>query len=397
VTNVLYICADGGIPVLGNKGASVHVRSLTAAMQKLGHRVTLVARRWDEGNPAPCLHRLEHLDGDPDEAADQLERLIRIERTDVVIERYSLPSRAGRVATRRCGVPLTLEVNAPLAVEAARYRGLDDPGAEAREHETFRTADRIQVVSSALLHYARSVAPEVPAAWIPNGADVDRLRAAPPAALASTAGRVVLGFAGSMKPWHGVEAFLEAFARVYRENPRAMLVLVGTGPQAARLIERANRSDLRGGVLFTGQVPHAQIPSLVSRFDVAVAPYLRVEDFYFQPLKVVEYLACGKPVIYSDQGDLRALVGSGGLGYAPGSIRQLADRLVQVLGDAELRNDLAVAAAERGAGLDWSVIAERVVRFAAGAPDSGPAGTLSKAIPATGRPWPVGARPAVTR
>jgi glycosyltransferase involved in cell wall biosynthesis len=395
--NVLYICADRGIPVLGNKGASVHVRSLTAAMQKLGHQVTLVARRWDEGNPAPCVHRLEHLETDPDDAADQLERLIRIERSHVVIERYSLSSGAGRVATRRCGVSLTLEVNAPLADEAARYRGLDDSGAEAREHEMFRTADRIQVVSSALLRYAHSVAPEVPAAWIPNGADVDCFSAAPPAAPASMAGRVVLGFVGSLKLWHGVEGLLEAFARVYRENPRAVLVLAGTGPQEGGLIERANRSDLRGGVVFTGEVPHAQIPSLVSRFDVAVAPYLPVEDFYFQPLKVVEYLASGKPVVYSDQGDLRALVGPGGLGYAPGSIPQLGDRLVRVLGDAGLRRDLAAAAAERGAGLDWSVIADRVVRFAAGALDIGAARSVPSGMPATGSPRAATARPAVAR
>src|SRR5262249_34006075 len=289
------------VPVLGNKGASVHVRSLTAAMQKLGHQVTLVARRWGDGNPAPRVHRQERLEEDPDDAADQLDRLIRIERPDVLMERYSLRSGAGRVATRRGGVRLTLEVNAPLADEAARYRGLDDPGAEAREHETFRTADRIHVVSSALLRYARSVAPEVPAAWIPNGADVDDLRAAPPAALPSTARRLCLGFVGSMKPWHGLEALLDAFASVCRDNRRVVLVLVGTGPQEGKLIERASRSDLRGGVVFTGPVPHARVASLVSRFDVAVAPYLPVEDFYFQPLKVIEYLASGKPVIYSDQ------------------------------------------------------------------------------------------------
>jgi glycosyltransferase involved in cell wall biosynthesis len=211
------------------------------------------------------------------------------------------------------------------------------------------------------------------------------------------AGRVVLGFVGSLKLWHGVEGLLEAFARVYRENPRAVLVLAGTGPQEGGLIERANRSDLRGGVVFTGEVPHAQIPSLVSRFDVAVAPYLPVEDFYFQPLKVVEYLASGKPVVYSDQGDLRALVGPGGLGYAPGSIPQLGDRLVRVLGDAGLRRDLAAAAAERGAGLDWSVIADRVVRFAAGALDIGAARSVPSGMPATGSPRAATARPAVAR
>jgi glycosyltransferase involved in cell wall biosynthesis len=350
-------------------------------MQQLGHKVTLAARRWDKGNPAPPVHRSKRLSRFPGRAARQLERLILSERPDVVIERYSLQSAAARVATRRCGIPLTLEVNAPLAQEATRYRGLDDPFAEQREHETLRSADRIHVVSSALLRYVRSVAPDVPSAWIPNGADVSQLRAAPPPALPTMAGRIVVGFVGSMKPWHGVEQLLDAFARIHPLNPQAALVLVGAGPGQDDVIERANRADLRGHVLCTGHVPHADVPSMLGRFDIAVAPYLPVEDFYFHPLKVVEYLAASKPVIYSDQGDLRALVGPGGLSYEPGSVPQLAERLAQLLGDAALRLRLARSAAVRGARLDWTVIAERVVRFAAGAPETELADPLSTLAP----------------
>jgi glycosyltransferase involved in cell wall biosynthesis len=377
--NVLYVCADRGIPVLGNKGASVHVRSLTAAMHRLGHRVTLVARRWDDGNPAPRLHRLERLQKHTHDAIAQLEDLIRTEQPDVVIERYSLQSAATRIATRRCGIPLTLEVNAPLAEEATRYRGLDDPTADERERQTFRAADRIQVVSGALLRYVRSVAPAVPATWIPNGADVRRFRAAPSAALAKLAGRTVVGFVGSMKPWHGAEQLLDAFARVHRAHPEAVLVLVGTGPQEPQVIQRASQAELRGSVVCTGQIPHADVPSLIARFDVAAAPYLPVERFYFHPLKVVEYLAAGKAVIYADQGDLRELVGSSGLGYEPGSIDQLADRIAQVLGDAALRRELAAHAAPRGAAHDWSVIAERILRFAAGSSHGRPGDPVPKA------------------
>ncbi len=289
--NVLYVCADRGIPVLGNKGASVHVRSLAATMQQLGHDVTLAARCWGEGNPAPPVHRSERLREHPGEAADRLEQLIGFERPDVVIERYSLESGAARVATRRCGIPLTLEVNAPLVQEATRYRGLDDPLAEQREHETLRVADRIHVVSSALLRYVRSVAPDVPSAWIPNGADVSRLRAAPPLALPPMDGRVVVGFVGSMKPWHGVDQLLDAFARVHPHHPQAALVLVGAGPKEAEVIERAGRADLRGRVFCMGHVPHDDVPALLGRFDIAVAPYLPVEDFYFHPLKIVERFA----------------------------------------------------------------------------------------------------------
>src|SRR5258708_23362434 len=127
------------------------MRAVTWAMQALGHRVALAVRRLDSGNMAPAVHRIEQLKNDIERAARQLADLIVEERIDVVIERYSLQSGAARRATRRHGLPLTLEVNAPLVEEATRYRRLADPDAEAWEHETPRDAHPLHAVSSALL------------------------------------------------------------------------------------------------------------------------------------------------------------------------------------------------------------------------------------------------------
>jgi len=364
--NILYVCADRGIPLLGGKGASVHVRAVTSAMQALGHRVTLAVRRLDSGNAAPAVHRVEQLRSDIERAADQLADLIIGERIDVVIERYSLQSGAARRATRRHGLPLTLEVNAPLAEEARRYRGLADPDAQAWEHETLRAADRIHVVSSALLRYVRSVAPGVPAECIPNGAHVAAFRSSEPLTAPGLDGRLVVGFAGSMKPWHGLADLLDAFARTSapQGEPEPVLLLVGAGPQQEALRRRAAAPDLDGRVVFTGARSHDAIPALVRRFDVAVAPYHPVPNFYFHPLKIVEYLAAGVPVVYPDQGDLRELVGTAGLAYPPGARDHLAGRLTRLMNDHVLRHDLARAADRRGADFDWQAVAERVLEFA---------------------------------
>jgi len=364
--NVLYLCADRGIPLLGGKGASVHVRAVTSAMQALGHRVTLAVRRLDSGNMAPAVHRIEQLKNDIEPAAQQLADLIVEDRIDVVIERYSLQSGAARRATRRHGLPLTLEVNAPLVEEATRYRRLADPNAEAWEHETLRAADRIHVVSSALLRYVQSVAPGVPSEWIPNGSHVAAFRSSKPLTAPGLDGRLVVGFAGSMKPWHGVADLLDAFARTSapRREPAPVLLLVGAGPEEEALRRRATASDFTGRVVFTGAQSHDAIPALVRRFDVAVAPYRPMPNFYFHPLKIVEYLAAGVPVVYSDQGDLREMVGAAGLAYAPGSLDHLADRLTRLMNDHVLRRDLARAAMRRGTEFDWHRVAERVLELA---------------------------------
>jgi glycosyltransferase involved in cell wall biosynthesis len=364
--NVLYVCADRGIPLLGHKGASVHVRSITSALQRGGHNVTVVARRIDGDNPAPAVSRIVRLDEDVCEARAQLRALIESSRIDVVIERYSLQSGPADKASRDCGVRLMLEVNAPLAEEAARYRGLDEPDAAYRERQTLRAADRIQAVSTALLRYVKSVAPDVPSRWIPNGVDTQIFHRAAPASLAATGPGPVVGFVGSMKAWHGVDLLLDAFAAVRRNLSDARLLLVGTGPEEGALRDRAAMADLAGSVTFTGHVGHEEVPGLVKLFDVAVAPYLPQPDFYFHPLKVVEYLAAGVPVIYSDQGALAELIGPAGLPCRPGSAHELAERILTVLSDSDLLSRLAAETVGRTAGYDWDTVASRVLAFAAG-------------------------------
>jgi len=381
--NILYVCADRGIPLLGGKGAAVHVRAVTTAMQALGHRVTLAVRRIESGNRAPAVHRIVSLDGDSEVASRQLAGLIAAERTDVVIERYSLQSGAARQATGNCGLPLTLEVNAPLAEEARRYRQLTDPGAQEREEQTLRSADRVHVVSPALLRYVQAVAPGIAVRWIPNGCDTGAFGSGKGATAPGLDGRLVVGFAGSMKPWHGVADLLEAFARVSaamcapaggaagggrpddRDGREPVLVLVGDGPEQEALRHRAQAADLAGRVVFTGALPHDMVPAYVRHFDIAVAPYRPMLDFYFHPLKIAEYLAAGVPVVYPDQGGLRDLVGDAGLGYPPGSSEQLAERLAVLLSDHPLRREMAGAAQRRADELDWRRVAERVLAFAA--------------------------------
>lgn len=388
--NVLYVCADKGIPLQGHKGASVHVRAVTSALQRLGHDVTVAARRVDGDNPPPDVSRIVPLHADPGQAAAQLRDLIGGLHTDAVIERYSLDSGAARQATADRGMPLTLEVNAPLAEEARRYRGLNDPAATEREHRVLQAADRIQVVSGALLRYVRSVAPRVPSRWIPNGVDTLAFTHATPAYLPGVGSGPVVGFAGSMKPWHGVDVLLDAFASARRQVPGLHLLLVGGGPEEQRLRDRAAAADLAGTVTFTGQVSHHEVPPLVKRFDVAVAPYQQQTDFYFHPLKVVEYLAAGVPVIYADQGDLAQLVGRAGVAHQPGSVRELAERIVEVTSDQILLARLQAHTTERAAGRDWHAIATDVLAFASGqsCTHDRPGEAVSDSTGAAARPSP---------
>jgi glycosyltransferase involved in cell wall biosynthesis len=369
---ILYVCADRGIPLRCDKGASVHVRSITTALARLGQRVTVAVAREQGKNPPPTVERVEVLGADPER---ELDALIAAERCDCVIERYSLQSGAAQRIAERRGLPLLLEVNAPLVHEAARYRGLQDVSAAlAREHELFCRASAIHVISPALSHYVRSVAPGARVHVVANGVEVERFATADPAPLTSAARRIVVGFVGSTKAWHGVADLLEAFAQLApgsREAQRSLLLLVGGGPEEDRLRERARLPDLARRVLITGAVPHAEVPALTQAINVAVAPYLDTGDFYFSPLKILEYLAAGRPVVHPALGDLQALVGDAGLSYPPGDIAALAGALKRLIGDAQLRRNLGARAAERASAHSWESVARALVSIASSLPRPG--------------------------
>jgi glycosyltransferase involved in cell wall biosynthesis len=400
---VAYLCADFGIPLRGFKGASVHVREMVAALRERGHEVLLVSPNPGEGNPLPdgaellaiasspwmrkTRRLLDRALGEkwprlPKETEELLfnaelyrRALAALDRfaPDVIYERYSLFNLAGLALARRLRVPHLLEINAPLRLERARTRGLAlDPLARAVERILFARSDGLFVVSRALRDYALERGANPARLFVlPNGVDTRRFkpgasRAAVRARLGIPAGAPVIGFAGSLKPWHGTDLLLVAFAAAQRIYRRARVLIIGDGPEAERLRAQASCLGLEGMALFTGAVPHHEMPELLGAMDVAVAPYRRVPEFYFSPLKLYEYMAAGLPTIASDAGDIAEVVrdGESGLLVEPDDPAPLAAALVRLLGDATLRARLGRAARRDAEGRDWSHNAARVMSYA---------------------------------
>ena len=148
---ILYLCPDQGVPVLGRKGASVHVRELIGAFSRAGHRVTLAAptlTKSPEDEPARVKARVVHVPPDEGTVAaahafkdfnsqiggenslpGELRRILHNEtfyqtlklrflshRTDFIYERASLYATAGARLAAKFKVPHIVELNAPLAV-----------------------------------------------------------------------------------------------------------------------------------------------------------------------------------------------------------------------------------------------------------------------------------------
>ncbi len=379
---IAYVCTDPGIPVYGRKGASVHVQAVVTALRRRGDEVHLITPRRGGDAPAELaavdVHELTRARrDDPAEreiatrradagAADILDRLHRDQPLDLIYERYALWGETASAWSRRNGVPHLLEVNAPLVQEQARHRVLvDRAGAERVATAAISSATAVLCVSDAVADWARGYTADPGRVHtVPNGVDTTRITPAP---VEVDPGTFTIGFVGTLKPWHGTETLLEAAALLVAEDPSYRLLLVGDGPQADALRTRANELGIADQVEMTGAVEPARMPAQLHRMHVAVAPYPVLDDFYFSPLKVYEYLAAGLPVVASRVGDLPATLGDGRLGVLvePEQPRKLADAIAALRHDPERRERLASDGRERAVRRhDWSTVVATALRLA---------------------------------
>lgn len=376
---VAYVCADAGVPVFGRKGCSIHVQEVVRALLSEGAEVDIFAA--SQGGQAPRdlqevpLHPLPAAAGSDlaareDQAFaanDALSVALDSEGPfDLVYERYSLWSAAGMEHACEAGVPGLLEVNAPLIEEQGAYRGLvNRTRAEGIASRAFSSAEALLAVSEELADWLRGhPAALAPVYVVPNGVDPTRFPPDLPPARPAPPGVFTVGFVGTLKPWHGTEVLVEAFAHFHAQWPASRLLVVGDGPQRGELEAALAAASLSGAAELTGAVSHQEVPGLLASMDVAVAPYPESGPFYFSPLKVYEYQAAGLPVVASRVGQLARLIEdeTGGLLVPPGDAGALARALNRLRRDPGLAARLARAGRRRvAAEHTWRAVARQIL------------------------------------
>lgn len=218
-----------------------------------------------------------------------------------------------------------------------------------------------------------------------NGADTARM--VPPESRPTEAEKRII-FVGRISPEKGLHVLLEAFAIVIRKCVHARLEIVGPDGVAPREFLLALSDDARGAALarfaerhyfrviretvaklglsdkirFAGPVPHGELRSRYADAAIAVQPSLW--DAF--PLSVIEAMACGLPVVGSRTGGIPEAVvdGETGVLVEPDNAEGLADALLVLLGNRELRERMGHAGRRRAVDLlSWDRIAEQALRY----------------------------------
>jgi glycosyltransferase involved in cell wall biosynthesis len=315
---ILFLSAHPAMSLSDSQGYVTRILELIGGLAELGHEVfPLIAGDQKARQTAQKVykHRVKRLV--PPKIAQVVRELtflfldrqyysycqreVKRVQPDVILERYSVFHRTGMWLATRFGLPLVLDDIAPLWEEDVYFRrGL--PGVARRiQEQVFARADGLIAVSGAMKSYLiQNGVPEHKVTVIHNAADhkkfapdVDGSEIRERYGLAD---KTVVGFVGAFLPWHGIESLINVALDLKKKNERMRFLLVGPDnhwmPESSSFKQMT--ANVNGMVVFTGPVPHKEVPKHVAAMDIATMPK---SNNYGSPIKIFEYMAAGKSVI----------------------------------------------------------------------------------------------------
>ncbi len=289
--------------------------------------------------------------------------------------------RADVIMTRDLGVAsfllrLPRSMRAPLVYESHGYApavaaALPDmiPSAKApgpgklarlraRELSVWQHADGYAAITQGIVDHMTSLGgTRQRTAVVPDGV---RRVAADPGPLPA---EPIVGYAGHLYAWKGVDALLRALTLV----PAARALIVGgheKEPDLARLKSLALELGIGERVTFTGQVEPAKVPDLLARAMILVLPNpaSAISTHFTSPLKLFEYMAAGRAIVASDLPAIREILQDGetALLVEPAEPQAIAGAIERLLEDRAFAQRLAGAAHARASAFTWARRAERL-------------------------------------
>jgi len=367
---ILYVSRENAP---GDHGGAVHTWQVASLLAGLGHQVCLLCHR------RPGEPREEARDGVTIRRANMALRgrslpllalpslaAYRRSRFDVAMERFDTFGGLASIYARLTSTPLLLEVNYPHLEEMTwKWQRRRSPLASLRP--VHRLLERWN-----LWQYAQADAAIAPrTSIVPSGhrhkvelvhwgANTDHFR--PPAEGTSGApelrrqleleGRRVVVSHGSFQPWHGTEGLPDIIARAVARAGDVAFLLVGRGAGIQEVERRVRERGLERFCRFPGHVSHDEVPRYLGLADVALAPFdnrayepLERFGFFWSPAKIFEYMACGLPVVTTDQDYLQQVVEGSGAGVClpQNDTSAIAEGLLRVLEDPAQRRRMGRA------------------------------------------------------
>jgi D-inositol-3-phosphate glycosyltransferase len=394
------------LATLGGKdsgGMNVYVHELTKNLGRLGIYVDVFTRSQDEHVPH-VLHdlgygnRVVHIPAGPEvplsksELAQHIPEFVTnvnafMEKKgctyDLIHSHYWMSGIAAKALKEKWGVPVIQMFHTLGKMKNRIARSPDEREGDYRligEQEVLDIADAVVIATPAekaqleFLYRANNV----PMFIIPPGVDTSRFYPIPPDEAREFVGlnfddHMIL-FVGRIEPLKGIDTLLQAIARLQKVGNTACsnqyLVIIGgnadsegndTDSEMVRLQNMCVDFGIGDLVLFLGNRGQDALPYYYSAADMVVMPS-QYESF---GMVALEAMACGTPVVASQVGGLAFLVKDEQTGYVVPSddVEALADKLKDLMINAQLRDKLGKQAAEYAKNYDWEIITARIAEL----------------------------------
>jgi glycosyltransferase involved in cell wall biosynthesis len=331
-----------------SNGYSTRTTGLTSAVTEAGLDLFIVARPgypWDSkinGEMPPSKRLVRRFQGvdthfnpgvslrsDPLDkfiqlAADMFMREAMLNRPSVIVAASNhITALPALIAARRLGIPFIYEVRGLWEVTAAAS---NETWAKS---ERFTLAVELECLVANNADRVFAITEEVKNELILRGTDAERIDILPNAANIfqyvplppersavknlKNNGEFLLGYAGSVVGYEGLDLVVDAISKLPSELSHVGVLVVGDGAVLASLKSQADRLGVSDRVRFTGRVPNEEINDYLALFDAVVCPRKsNIVTELVSPLKPIEAMAAGRPVIGSNVGPIATLLGSDG-------------------------------------------------------------------------------------
>lgn len=366
---ILYYAPNPYLSLNAQTGYGTHMREMIRSWKEMGHEVeTLIA--GDLGNSAKSdthqsqsslkkavksfiprflwesLKDRQLMQFDM-RMTEILNRRVLEFEPDLIYERVSYLQKSGVEIAGQRKIKHVAEVNAPFPEERIYFSGRSAYLNRARlvEKKIIENSYSLSVVSSALKSYIKKIQPSAAdkVHVIPNAVNeqqikLDTEKVGKLVSKYNPNNELVLGFVGSIFPYHGVDLLLQAFNKT-RGN--SILLIVGDGASLSKLKEYVAENNLSKRVYFTGSVPHKDVFHYIQLMDICC---MMSSNWYGSPVKIFEYGLMKKAVIAPDTVPVRDVMTQGKDGLlVKNSLDSVEQNLNRLISSRELRNRLATS------------------------------------------------------
>ena len=377
--NVAYFAFDQFIP--SNHAGFVHTLSIVKALRDIGNDVVLYGipsglnlfnlLKWQgsyKGIPVnytrfivsfklkyrffSFLNTLSYY---------KVMKQLKKQNPNIIHERFHIPNPYSIKICEELEIPKVLEVNS-LYIEEGVYSGKAKEVALKQRKKLFEQCKAIITQTETLKNMIRNLT-DKPIYVIPNGVDTEMFR---PDVYCEDMKKelnidndVVVTFVGSFKRWHGVDQ-IPKIARRF-EGKRVKFLLVGSG-EIFEYIKKIKTDNM----IMLGAKPHEEIPKYLALSDILIAPfndeYFRDFGFWWNPVKLFEYMSSGKPIVSYDYEEVRKIVRDAGLLARPGDLEDFVKKLEHLIEDENLRVKMGRKGREIAVKeYDWKIRAKQTV------------------------------------